>query len=399
MVAVDTPTPSRTGWAPVSPLLFTGLTVAATGGPLALAALYVPGVLTDTSGSAGLVVGLGVLLFLPPLLVWLRYSRRVVGPAGLTGFVEAAAGRRVALVQAGLWTLSYLLYLVYTVTYIAYDVLPSVFPSLGSVRPLVEVVAAVVIAAVSLAPIRVCLAVIGLVAAGQLVLAGALAITGIGFHPLADTVTATGQTSDVLVAAGNTSILFVCASLPLFLGGEVRGGSGTVRRGLAGGWGVAAIATAAAVVPLAAAGATVLGADIPGVTLARLAGRPGLADAVGIGVAASIVGVIVAEFLALSRLGHALLRWPVRRLSLGLAAVLVGGSVVSLVDPQRVYDDLLKPSLMALWLAQVVVFVVYPRYAARLAGRYRVRDLALGGAAAALMLFGLWSTTVNQLGT
>src|SRR6476646_7749013 len=101
MVAVSEAAPARTGRAPVPPVLVVGLTVAATGGPLALAALYVPGVLGDAKGSAGLVAFLGVALFVPAMVVWLSYSRRVVGPGGLSAFVESAAGRPVALVQAG----------------------------------------------------------------------------------------------------------------------------------------------------------------------------------------------------------------------------------------------------------------------------------------------------------
>src|ERR1700675_3326080 len=93
----------------IGPLSFLLLTVTATGGPLALAVLYVPGVLGDGArGSAAVVAVLGVALFVPPLLVWLRYSRHVRGPGGLMAFVAAGVGTRVAQVQAGLWALSYL---------------------------------------------------------------------------------------------------------------------------------------------------------------------------------------------------------------------------------------------------------------------------------------------------
>ncbi len=63
-----------------------------------------------------------------PLLIWLRYAREISSSGGLFSFVEAAAGRRVALVQAAIWTVSYLLYLVYTTVYVVFDVLPSVLP-------------------------------------------------------------------------------------------------------------------------------------------------------------------------------------------------------------------------------------------------------------------------------
>jgi amino acid transporter len=332
-------------------------------------------------------------------MVWLGYSRRVVTPGGLYGFVEAAAGRRVALVQAGLFVLSYLLYVVYTVTYIVYDLVPAVFPSATSVRPLLEIATACVLAVVALAPIRYSLGVLAVVAVGQLVLVGVLSAVafsslGASGHSFAPT----GHPSDLIQAGANTSVLFICASLPLFLGAEVRGGSLALRRGLASGWGIAAGATVVAAVPLAAAGASLLGADLPGLAIVRAAGHSSLATVIGAGVIASVAGVIVAEFLALSRLGHSLTGRPVAWMSRGLAVILVAGSAISLANPQRIYDDLFKPSLVALWLAQLIVFAVYPLFVAR-NGRLMARHIAFATVASGLMLFGLWSTIVNQLGT
>ena len=108
-------TPAR----PLPPALFFGFAVASIGGPLALAVIYVPG--AADMRSAGLVTLLGALLYAAPLLVGVRFRRDVVSPAGLAGFVEAAAGRRLALVQAAVWAFSYFLYLPYTVTDIVYE--------------------------------------------------------------------------------------------------------------------------------------------------------------------------------------------------------------------------------------------------------------------------------------
>ena len=44
------------------------------------------------------------------------YQREIASDGGLYAFIERAAGRRVALVQGGIWTISYFLYLAYTVT-------------------------------------------------------------------------------------------------------------------------------------------------------------------------------------------------------------------------------------------------------------------------------------------
>ena len=384
--------------APMSRGLFVGLTVAATGGPLALAALYLPGVLGDTSQSAGLVTVLAAAMFVPTLAVWLAYSRTIVGAGGLYAFVEAAAGRRVAQVQAALWVLSYLLYLVYTITYIAYDLLPAAFPSLQGSRPVLQLATAVIIAGVCLAPLRVAVLALAAVAALQVLLTVILTLVVTAPQTPAGAFSAHGPTGAVLLASGNTATLFICASLPLFLGGEVAGGSAAVRRGLASGWAVVAAVTTVAAVGIAGATSTVLGSAIPGVQAATDAGQPALASAVGIGVCLSVASVVVVEFLALSRLGHALTGRPVPRVSRLLAAVLVAGAAASLANPNRIYEDLLKPSLVALWLAQLVVFVVYPRFAAH-GGRWRAKDVLLAGAASALMVFGLWSTIVNQVAT
>src|SRR5437764_11732040 len=87
-----------------SPLLFVGFAIASIGGPLALAN-FLPGTAGDEAiGSAGLVVALAVAVFAAPLTLWLVYSRRVVSPAGLTAFVDAAAGRPAYLVSVWIRT-------------------------------------------------------------------------------------------------------------------------------------------------------------------------------------------------------------------------------------------------------------------------------------------------------
>jgi hypothetical protein len=89
--------PPRTGARPVSAWAFAGVAVTSFGGPLALAALNVPGI--------------------------------------VAGSAAASAGRRVALVQAGLWIVSYLLYLLYTTTQVVYDTLPPCCPASGGTSP------------------------------------------------------------------------------------------------------------------------------------------------------------------------------------------------------------------------------------------------------------------------
>jgi amino acid transporter len=136
---------------PIGPWAFAGVAVASFGGPLALAALIAPGLVADASDSAGVEMLAAVVVFAAPLAIWLRYSRHVAGSGGLYSFVEAAAGRRVALVQAAIWTFSYLLYVIYTTVQIVYDVLPVVLPGERRYQTVLALLIPVALAAVIIA--------------------------------------------------------------------------------------------------------------------------------------------------------------------------------------------------------------------------------------------------------
>src|SRR5258708_30108582 len=166
---------------PLPPPLFLGFAVAAIGGPLAFAVIYVPG--AADMRSAGLVTALGAVLYAAPLLIWVRFSRDVVSPAGLAGFVEAAAGRPLALVQAAVWAFSYFLYLPYTVTDIVYEMLAVVFPGIEPWRPALALVLPIGIVTLPLlapAPALRVLAVSAVLQLGILVVLGAVVIHHVG---------------------------------------------------------------------------------------------------------------------------------------------------------------------------------------------------------------------------
>ena len=91
---------------------------------------------------------------------------------------------------------------------------------------------------------------------------------------------------------------------------------------------------------------------------------------------------------------HALTSLSQRRITGALGAVLVVTAPITLINPERIYADLIRPSLVALWLSQLIVFAVYPRFAAR----HRLRMLpawSLTVIAVALTIYGLW-TTIHQ---
>ena len=389
--------PPRLAGRPVSGWAFTGLAVTSFGGPLALAALIAPAIVAGASASAGLAMIAAVALFAFPLVIWLRYARQVSGPGGLSSFVEAAAGRRIAQVQAGLWIVSYLLYLLYTTAQIVYDTLPAVLPGERRYQPLLEIAIPVALAGVMIAGRRAALLVAGGLAAGQLVLAAALGGVTVGHLGMPVTsFAASAPAGAVASAAGQTSLLFICGSLPLFLGGELARPARTIRRGLTAAWLATAAVVVLAVAPLAADPALTQAA-IPGMTAAELFAGHGFAVAVGVGVAVSIAGVMLAEYLALSRLVTAVTSWRLRPVIITIGAVLVAAAPLTLISPERIYSALIKPSLVALWLSQLIVFAVYPRFAARQHGR-RLPAWALTVVASGFALYGLW-ITIQQSAT
>jgi amino acid transporter len=376
---------------PVGPWGFAGVAICSFGGPLALAALGAPSLLADAGDSAGLAMLVAVAAFLVALTIWLRFSEYVNGAGGLYSFVEAAAGRRVAVVQAAVWIVSYVLYMIYTTVQIVYDLLPAVLPAERRFQTLLALLIPIALAAVMIAGRTATLVVLGLIAAGQLALAGILdAVTVAHLQTPASSFGAAAPSGGLAKASAQTSLLYVCGSLPLFLGGELARPARTIRRGLLGAFLVTAILIMIAVAPLAAAPG-LLRTDVPGVSVVQQFASPGLAEVIGVGVAVSIAGVILCEYLALTRLVHAIGGWRTRPIAIGLGAVIVAAAPFSLIDPDGFYNTLVKPSLIALWLSQLVVFLVFPRFAGR-RGQRALPAWAMSLFAGGLAVYGLWTT-------
>ena len=362
--------------------LVIGFAVASIGGPLALLTLL-PATAGDAVSSAGLIALLSLAVFAIPLGIWLVFSGTIVSAGGLTAFVEAAAGRRAAVVHGWIWAFAYFLYLPYTVTFVVYDVLPPVFPGVSAYRSSLELVVPVVLVAIMLVPLRAMLVGLGLLAAAQLVLMVVLAV--LEFSHSSSHLASHPELADTSKATGNTALLFVCASLPLYLGAEVRGGSKTMRRALLAAMVLVGAAFLATAIPFAGLPDELRDAAVPGAAIAQAYSGRGLAVVVGLFTAASTLALIICEYVALARLIHWLHGPPIKSLLRWIAVPFILADAVSLIDPDRFYDDLLKPSLAALFVSQVVVFAAFPRY--------RRGSLAIGAAAAAsaLAIWGLYT--------
>ena len=343
-----------------SPLLFVGFAVASIGGPLALAN-FLPGVAGDDAiGSAGLVVALAVAVFAAPLTLWLVYSRRVVSPGGLTAFVDAAAGRPAALAQGWIWAFAYFLYLPYTITFVVYDVLPPVFPGIVPYRWVLELVLPVAIVVLVLAPLRLALVSLLVVGLAQLVLLLVLGGVTLGHVPVR--VAADPEADPTARAVAGTALLFICSSLPLYLGAEVRGRGRTVRRGLALAVAIVGLCFFVAALGMSTVPRVLLEFPVPAAAIAKYYSGRSLEVAVALGIAVGTLALIVAEYLALGRLLHWLHGPPLRRVLLWIAVPFIAADVISLINPDEFYDKLLKPSLGALFISQLIVFLVFPLF-------------------------------------
>ena len=369
--------------------------LAAFGGPLALAAKYAPGAVSDVTSSGGAISIAAALAFAAPLAIWLRYARDINSTGGLTAFVEGAVGRRIAVVQAAAWIASYALYLLYTSVYVVYDLLPPVWPGVHRWRSLLAVLLPIAVAAVVVAGGRIALGVIaafGLLQVLALVLLDVVALR----HSAGASAFHVAVTHDTVHATGDVSTLFVCGSLPLFLGGGVADRR-SLRRWLPVAFVLTALGVLLAVYPLARDPAFTH-VEIPGLSLARVDAGHWAGVVVGIGVALSVVAVMLLEYVALARLLFFLTKRPARIWSWWIAVPVVIAGPISLIDPEKFYDKLLRPSLVALWIAQLIVVLVFPIYLAR-RGSLRPWHIVAVVVAVAVMGYGLKTAVAGAGGT
>lgn len=289
-----------------------------------------------------------------------------------------------------MWALAYFLYLPYTVTFLVYDLLPPVFPGVAPYRTALELVLPAALVLVALAPLRPVAATLALLAAAQL--AGLVALAVVELRHAHASLAASGG-ADVARGTGNTALLFVCASLPLYLGAETRGGSRVVRRGLTAAVAVVGAAFLLAALPLGHVPEQLRDSAVPGYAIASAYGGRAFGVAVGVLTALSSLVLIVAEYLALARLLHWLHGVPVRTATAWIAVPFVALDALSLLGPDRFYDDLLRPSLGALFLSQLAVFAVFVRF------RPRPWAAAAAAVASGLAVWGLYTLVAGGAST
>jgi amino acid transporter len=366
--------------------VFYGLAVGSVGGPLGLAALFVPSALAGAEASSGLIVLVGGLLFGFPVLAWYRYAKRVASAGGLYSFVEAAAGVWPARLHGAAWAVSYFLYLPSTMAYLLWDVLPVAFGRTGAVRAVLELLVPLAMVAGLVLWRTGMLAVVALAAVAQVALVGVLAGWEIVSAPVAPSFALHVPAPTAAQFAASVSLLFVCGSLPLYFGSELRRPTEDTSRALPMSIGTGAACALVAAVSLGSF-APALSAPVPGWQIANsLGGRP-FAVAVLVGAVVSVLTLVLLEYVALTRLLHAMVGVGGRRAELGVGAAFVVSAALALIGPGAAYSDLLKPSLVALYFSEVVVFVAYPLFGEKI----RARDVVVALVSSGLMVYGLYN--------
>lgn len=376
---------------PLPSHLLWGFAFTCLGGPLALLAVELPDAVGGRAiDSIGLVTLAGAALFVAPMLVWWRFSGRIASAGGLYGFTRLAVGDRVARVQGWTWVVSYQLYLGFTVTEVVYDLLPQEFPGIAEWRPWLLIGLAVGLSAALVFAERAVLWLLLVSVIVQVVVMVALTAAVLDGHGWSWASFSVGaHQGSVARGIANASLLFVCGSLPLFLGGEVAGGGRELRRIVAGSTAAVAVLLVLTAAPMAVyAGTRLASLEFPGHTVAVAESGAMLARWVAVVAIASVVGLMAAEFIALTRLLHALTGSGVRTAGRAVAAGFIVLALVSLIDPDKIYEYMITPSLTALYISQAIVFASYGVLVLR-ERTARPSDLIAAALACGLVLFGL----------
>ena len=357
-----------------------------------------PQTIVGVGPSSGLVVLLGAVAFVFPVLAWRAYAANVASSGGLYSFVEAAAGVRVARLHGAVWVVSYFLYLPSTVVFVVYDLLPTAFPGIAAYRAALDVGIPVAMVAGLLVWRLGLFSLTAVVAAAQVVLVGILAGMEVAHAGTSATTFALHVPASAAArSVGSVSLFFVCGSLPLYMGTEVRDPRRVTARSLALAIGVGGACALAGALALGRFPVSVLNAEVPGWLIGRDVGGTAMGDVVVIGTALSVLTLVLLEFVALTRLLHAMAGVRRQPAEVAVGLLFIGSAALSLLNPDAAYERLLNPSLIALYLSELVVFAVYPRFRQR-QGRLRATDVAVAVAASALMLYGLYNALKPSTG-
>ncbi len=366
-----------------------GFAISVIGGPLALAAINIFG---GGVGSLSIETLIGAILFLFPVAIWYGYSKKIASAGGLYSFVKQAAGEKIAKIQGIIFIFSYFLYIPYTITFIVYYLAPVVFPGITPYQPFLEILLPIAVIALLFSGMRSALSFLTASAIVQIVLI--IGMATLLFANVNPSLPAAFSSSPGLLHNSIAiSLSFICLSLLPFIGGEAKGGSKVIQKAFLLAFGVTAILLIIIAIPISQLPGSLQqsysNSEIPGVNIVDYYSGTFYATIIGIFAIISTAGLIVAEFIAVGRVLYVMVKPDIRKINLILAGLFIIADFISIANPKAFYNDLIIPSIIALYISQLIVFVVYPLYAKK-GSKISIPTISIAAVASILALAGLY---------
>ncbi len=385
------------GWK-IPDYLLLGFAISSIGGPLALAAIFL-----TSSASSGIhdipaTLLIGIILFSTVILIWMRYSDRIASSGGLYAFVKEASGERIARLQGYVWILSYFLYLPYTVTYIVFYILPSIFSVSNPDLYALEIVLPVIISAMIVVNRKLPFYFLFFLAIAQVAIVLILSAVIFGVVGLNPSSAVPNVSLGSLAKGGSgLALLFICADLPIFLGGEAQGKGKSIKNALAFSFAIVALLLLIFSIAISNLPENSDTFTVFGFQLAQQYGSNLFASILGIFAVLSIIGLIIAEFIGLSRLMSAMFKLSMPKILIYISAAFIFMDILSLANPDSFYNYLILPSLFALYASQLMVFLVYPMFISKFR-RLSMLDIGITIVASLLFIFAIYAAITNYQG-
>ncbi|QXJ29282.1 hypothetical protein J5U23_02151 [Saccharolobus shibatae B12] len=372
--------------------------------PLGSASAYLTYALSYSLSSTVIAGILGSLIYFLWVLIGYRYSKVIASTGGTYEFARVGGGELTGRIAGWLYWISYMIYLPSATTYLASVVLPSEFSLTPITIALIEVLIPIILTLFLLAGIKPPLFYALVTSSIEVILIlilgiKVLSVTGLSIEPLALKV----PISDFFQGAVGVGFTLAGGGASFFLGYEAIGKGKTVGKSYLIAYWIAAIAVLfAAYFEIAAAGYS----NVSVTNLLNITNYPGFYIAekfMGntfslvffIFTANSLIGSVLAAYVALSRLSYSLIRKDMLKSIFVVAIPFTLVNLIASLTGQylNVYSITTEISLVTLYASHVIVSGVFPSFINKIS-RLQAWDVLLAIAAVILMGYGVYSYVV-----
>ncbi|WP_338598554.1 APC family permease [Sulfolobus tengchongensis] len=369
--------------------------------PLGSASAYLTYALTSSLSSTLIAGILGALIYFLWVLIGYRYSKVIASTGGTYEFARAGGGELIGRIAGWLYWISYMIYLPSAITYLSSVVLPSELNLSPMVVASIEILIPILLTLLLLTGIKPPLfyglatstiEIILILVLGIKV----LSVTGLSLEPLSINV----SLSNFFTGALAVGFTLAGGGASFFLGYEAVGKGKTVGKAyLTAYWVASAAVLFAAYFEIAAAGYSNSGVAnllnqtyYPGFFIAQRFMGGLFSFLFFIFTANSLIGSVVAAYVALSRLSYSLLRKDMLKSIFVVAIPFIVINVIASFTGQylTIYLITTEISLITLYASHALVSLVFPSFTRKLS-KFKFYDLLLALASAILMGYGIYN--------